>query len=68
MLCRVEPADDPDFELSTEGGAVDEGQEEDVPISDADTAPQVRLSQAALLLLVTCWATLELCFGTQSTT
>ena len=51
MLCRLEPADDPDFELSTEGVAVDEGQEEDVPISDADTAPQVRLTQAALLLL-----------------
>ena len=43
MLCRVEPADDPDFELSAEGGAVDDGQEEDVPISDADTAPQVRV-------------------------
>ena len=47
----MEPADDPDFELSTEGGAVDEGQEEDVPISDADTAPQVSPSQAAFSLL-----------------
>ena len=67
MLCRVEPADDPDFELSADGGAVDDGQEEDVPISDADTAPQVTLFQSPFPSHRP-WTSLETCSETWSAT